>query len=150
MNKKISDFLSDEKALTVDSNARVIDAIKLMNSEKHNYVLVIQNDNVQGIFTERDLLNRVLSEKKLPADVKVCDVMTPNPDALSNDDYIGYAVERMARYGYRNIPIEDSKQGPVVLTVWNVMTHISDILADAEEIETDREIMEEMSDIGGG
>jgi CBS domain-containing protein len=150
MNKKISDFLSDDKALTVDSNARVIDAINLMNSEKRNYVLVIENNIMQGIFTERDLLNRVLSEKKLPADVMIRDVMTPNPDALSRDDYIGYAIERMARYGYRNIPIEDSKQGPVVLTVWNVMTHISDILADAEEIETDREIMEDISDIGGG
>ena len=89
-------------------------------------------------------------KKILPADVKICDVMTPNPDTLSNDDYIGYAIERMARYGYRNIPIENTKQGLVVLTVWNVMTHNSDILADAEEIESDREIMEEMSDIGGG
>ena len=150
MNKKISDFLSDDKAITIDSNARVLDAIKLMNSEKHNYVLVMENNNVQGIFTERDLLNRVLSEKKLPADVIVRDVMTPNPDSLNRDDYIGYAVERMARYGYRNIPVEDGREGPVVLTVWNVMTHVSDILTDAEEIESDREIVEEIADIGGG
>lgn len=150
MNKKISDFLSDDKAITIDSNARVLDAIKLMNTEKHNYVLVMENNNVQGIFTERDLLNRVLSEKKLPADVILRDVMTPNPDSLNRDDYIGYAVERMARYGYRNIPVEDGKEGPVVLTVWNVMTHVSDILIDAEETESDREIVEEMADIGGG
>ena len=149
MNKKISDFLTDHNVLTIDPASSVQDAIELMKTQGQSYVLVTDGDRIVGIFTERDLLNRVLSEKKLPAEVQVQEVMTPNPDALNPDDYIAYAVERMARYGYRTIPVED---GPAlnVLTVWDVMMHLSDILADAEESESDREFVEEMADIGGG
>ena len=149
MNKKISEFLVAHNVLTIDTASSVLDAINLMKAEGQSYVLVTDNGDVVGIFTERDLLNRVLGENKLPADVAIEDVMTPNPDALSPDDYIAYAVERMARYGYRNIPVDEG-DGLNVLTVWDVMMHLSDILADAEESESDREILEEMADIGGG
>ncbi|NNE36666.1 MAG: CBS domain-containing protein [Gammaproteobacteria bacterium] len=149
MNKKISDFLTDHDVLTIDTSSSVLDAINLMKSESQSYVLVTDSSNVVGIFTERDLLNRVLGENKLPADVEIQDVMTPDPDALIPDDYIAYAVERMARYGYRTIPVQDGP-GLNVLTVWDVMMHLSDILADAEESENDREIVEEFTDIGGG
>jgi CBS domain-containing protein len=110
MNKKISDFLTDHNVLTIDPASSVQDAIELMKTQGQSYVLVTDGDRIVGIFTERDLLNRVLSEKKLPAEVQVQEVMTPNPDALNPDDYIAYAVERMARYGYRTIPVEGGGQ----------------------------------------
>ena len=150
MNKKISEFLDDDAAITINADASVKDAISVMASEKHNYVLVTDNGSVLGIFTDRDLLNRVTAEKRLPADVKIRDVMTPEPDSLHHDDYIGYAIERMARYGVRNIPVETDTSEKAVLTVWNVMTHLSEILADVEETEHDKDIIEAVTDTGGG
>jgi CBS domain-containing protein len=150
MHKKISEFLTDEAAITIPADSTVLDAISVMTAERHNYVLLTDNDSIVGIFTDRDLLNRVTSEKLLPSEVTVRDVMTPNPDALKTDDYINYAIEKMARYGFRNIPITDDKGNTTVLTVWNVMSHLSEILADAEEAENDKDIIDELTDTGGG
>ena len=150
MNKLISDFLSQEPAITIHAEASVSDAVSVMTSEKHNYVLIEDEGELIGIFTDRDLLNRVLSEKLLPDEVKIRDVMTPDPEVLEANNNIGYAMERMARYGYRNIPIKLEDGGTGVLTVWNVMSHISDILSDVEEVESDLDMLNEVTDIGGG
>jgi CBS domain-containing protein len=150
MNKQISDFLSQDPAITIHSGATVSEAVSVMTSEKHNYVLIEDNNDIVGIFTDRDLLNRVLSEQLLPDEVKIRDVMTPDPELLEPSDYIAYAMERMARYGYRNIPIKLDEGGIAVLTVWNVMSHISDILIDVEEQESDLDMLNEITDIGGG
>jgi len=150
MNKKISEFLTEQAAVTIQADATVKDAILLMTAEQHNYVLVAENNSIVGIFTDRDLLNRVTSENLLPAEVIIRDVMTPNPDTLKTDDYIGYAIEKMARQGFRNIPISDENGNMSILTVWNVMSHLSEILADAEEAESDRHIVEAITDTGGG
>ena len=150
MNKNISEFLSSESAQTINADATVMDAISEMVTHRQNYVLVMDNETIVGIFTERDLLNRVINEKLLPADVIVRDVMTPDPDTLKRTDYIAYAIERMARYGFRNIPVLDEGSPPAVLTVWNVMSHLSEILADVEETEIDKDMIDEITDTGGG
>ncbi|MGK0297636.1 MAG: CBS domain-containing protein [Gammaproteobacteria bacterium] len=150
MNKNISEFVSDEIAITIDVNATVMDAVSVMTSAHHNYVLVTDNGSTVGIFTDRDLLNRVTSEKRMPAEVAIRDVMTPNPDTLKTDDYISYAIEKMGRNGFRNIPIKNEAGTTSVLTVWNIMSHLSEILDDAEQAENDKEIVDEITDTGGG
>jgi len=150
MNKSISEFLTDTSANTIRADATVMDAISAMTRQRHDYVLVMENGSIIGIFTERDFLNRVIGERLLPERVPIREVMTPDPETLMRSDYISYAIERMARYGFRNIPIVDEGEPPAVLTVWNVMSHLSEILADIEEDGIDREIFDELTDIGGG
>jgi CBS domain-containing protein len=150
MNINISEFVSDETVSTIDVDATVMDAISVMTSTHQNYVLVTEKGSTVGLFTDRDLLYRVTSEKRLPGEVAIRDVMTPSPDTLKADDYISYAIEKMARYGFRNIPIVDDTGTTSVLTVWNIMSHMSEILEDVEQIEKDKEIVDEITDTGGG
>jgi CBS domain-containing protein len=150
MNKSISEFLTGDPAIAIRADATVMDAIKLMTTKRLDYVLVMDNGTIEGIFTERDFLNRVVGESLLPGGVKMREVMTPAPETLKRLDYISYAIERMARYGFRNIPIVDDDGPPSVLTVWNVMSHLSQILAEVEESGMDREIIEAVTDTGGG
>ena len=150
MNKYISEFVSDEIAITIDISATVMDVVNVMTTSRHNYVLVTDNDSTVGIFTDRDLLNQVTSKKLIPAEVAIRDVMTPSPDTLKTDDYISYAIEKMARHGFRNIPIKNEADTTSVLTVWNIMSHLSEILDDAKQTENDKEIVNEITDMGGG
>ena len=76
------------------------------------------------------------------------DVMTANPDTLRTGDGVSYAVERMATRGFRNIPIFDDDDPAAVLTVWDVMTHLSTVLAEVQENKTI--CLDEWTDIGGG
>jgi len=110
-------------------------------------LLVVEKDVIVGIFTERDFLNRVIGERLVPAETRMRDVMTAHPDTLRPSDGVAYAVERMASRGFRNIPIVDNDKPAAVLTVWDVMTHLSAALADAEDNNIG---IDEWTDIGGG
>ena len=149
IEKPISDFLTGKPALSVQADATVKDAIEAMTSEQLEYVLVVEDGAILGIFTERDFLNRVVGAQRLPQETPVREVMTPEPDHLRPIDNFPYVIERMASRGYRHVPIVDDKGSASVLTVWDVMSHLTDVLAEVENDDFEEEL-EEWADIGGG
>lgn len=62
-------------------------------------VLVVDDDGLAGIFTEKDLLNRVLAKGRSPDTVVVADVMTPNPDTVSSSMTVLEALQEVRRLG---------------------------------------------------
>lgn len=149
IQKAISEFLTGRSALTVPAEAMVMDAVKAMTSERREYVLVVEEGAIVGIFTERDFLNRVVAVQLSPGETPIRDVMTSNPDQLRPIDNICYVIEKMASCGYRNVPIVNEDGAIAVLTVWDVMSHLSEVLAEVDEVE-DEEELEEWTDMGGG
>ncbi|MFT5132393.1 MAG: CBS domain-containing protein [Gammaproteobacteria bacterium] len=148
IQKPISEFLSDKPDLSIPADATVLEAVNKMAADHSECLLVIENDELVGIFTERDFLNRVVGARLIPAETSLRDVMTANPDTLRTGDGVSYAVERMATRGFRNIPIFDDDDPAAVLTVWDVMTHLSTVLAEVQENKTI--CLDEWTDIGGG
>ncbi len=61
---------------TIDADATVLEAARIMNEQRIGALVVTQRDKVIGIFTERDILNRVVAEQSSPAETVVKDVMT--------------------------------------------------------------------------
>ena len=148
IQKQISEFLSDKPDLTIAVDASVMDAVNKITADQSECLLVVENEEVVGIFTERDFLNRVVGARLIPAETSLRNVMTVNPDILRPGDGVSYAVERMASRGFRNIPIVDNDNPAAVLTVWDVMSHLSEVLAEVEE-NSDSDL-DEWTDIGGG
>lgn len=147
IQKTISEILRDRPAPAVSPKATVMDAVRAMTSQGLDCVLVVEQGAVVGIFTERDFLNRVAAEGLIPAQTNISDVMTRDPEVLRPDNCISYAIERIATRGYRNVPIVENGRPPAVLTVRDVMKHLSDVLAEVEEADpSDDEYM----DFGGG
>src|SRR5205814_1124531 len=73
-------------------------------------VLVVDAAGVlKGIFTERDLLNRVAGRGLDWAACKVADYMTAEPESLRADDRIVWALNLMAVGGYRHVPLTDAQ-----------------------------------------
>ncbi len=62
--------------VTVGVNATVMDAVRTMNREDIGAIAVVENDRLAGIFSERDLMNRVLLKKRDPEQTPIRDVMT--------------------------------------------------------------------------
>ena len=138
-------------------NDRVSRAFDQMSREVHDCVLVMQGDELAGIFTSRDFLNRVAAERADPAGVVLGDVMTPLPRTLRPRDPIAFAINWMAVEGFRNVPIVDDDgaiQG--VLTVWDVMRHLEEVFADIDATpkptppKSDISEVINMVDLGGG
>ena len=148
IQKQISEVLSDKPDLTIAADASVMEAVDKMTADQSECLLVVENEELVGIFTERDFLNRVVGARLIPAETSLRNVMTVNPDILRPGDGVSYAVERMASRGFRNIPIVDNDNPAAVLTVWDVMSHLSEVLAEVEE-NSDSDL-DEWTDIGGG
>ncbi|MGB7157267.1 MAG: CBS domain-containing protein [Tepidisphaeraceae bacterium] len=87
---------------SISPDANVLDAVHRMNQYKIGCLMVMQGDHVAGIFTERDVLRRVIGEGKNVAEVTVGDVMTtevvccgPNTDL---DDVSAIMKTRRVRH----------------------------------------------------
>lgn len=92
--------------LQIGPDQTVAEAVALMRQEDVGYVLVTQDQRLSGIFTERDLLRRVLAAGK-PLTLTLAECMTPNPVVVGRKDSIAVAVRRMEEGGYRHLPVVD-------------------------------------------
>jgi CBS domain-containing protein len=108
--------------------ARVASAFDLMSREKHDCVLVTRGDELAGIFTSHDFLNRVAAVRGDPDRLTLAEVMTQRPRTLRPGDGVVFAINWMAIEGFRNVPIVDDRDRVLgVLTVWDVMRHLGDL-----------------------
>lgn len=97
---------------SVEADAAVADAVLLMRTHRVGCVLVTDRGRLVGIFTERDLLARVLGRgRSFDTPIRAC--LTPNPITVGSGDSIRTAVRRMQKGGYRHLPVVDSAGRPV-------------------------------------
>ncbi|PCI38456.1 MAG: hypothetical protein COB53_04735 [Elusimicrobia bacterium] len=96
--------LQPRDAITVDPRQSIPDVIKLMREKKTGCILVVENGDVSGIMTERDLLFGVAGVKD-PEDADMMALMHPDPVCLKEDDPVSFAFHHMSVGGFRHIPI---------------------------------------------
>jgi CBS domain-containing protein len=88
----------------------VLDAAQRMRERKVGAILVMHDDTLVGIFTERDALNRVIAEGLDPAVTPLADVMTRHPLTITSDKPFRSALHLMFENGYRHLPVVDDGQ----------------------------------------
>jgi CBS domain-containing protein len=97
---------------TIDADSTAADAVAAMREWCTGCLLVTEFGRVVGIFTERDLLTRVLAPgRSLDTPMRVC--MTANPVTVAPKDSVRTAVKRMQKGGYRHLPVVDEAGRPV-------------------------------------
>jgi len=112
--------------LQVGPHQTVAEAVALMRQERVGCLLVCEGRRLVGIFTERDLLRRVLAPGK-PLTLTVGQCMTPDPVTVHPKDSIGAAIRRMEEGGYRHLPVVDEKARPVgVLSVKRIVHYLAE------------------------
>jgi len=120
--------LKPKPAATLQEMGTIRAAVQLMLDEKLNAILVERDGKPVGIFTERDLMRRVVAAG-IDLDRAIEEVMTPDPETLSLDDGIAFALNRMVVGGYRNVPIVDENDALVgVLSQREVVHYIVSVL----------------------
>jgi CBS domain-containing protein len=102
-------------AVSVAPTATVGKAIEIMRKKKVSAVLVVQKKNgreqLAGIFTERDLLNRALPARGWQR-APVKKYMTPRPETLRARDPVAYAINKMSVGRFRHVPLVDGDGAP--------------------------------------
>jgi CBS domain-containing protein len=85
----------------------VLDAARHMAENCCGSVLVMEDGHLLGIFTERDLLMRVVVAGLDPARTPVREVMTTDPETIGDDELVDQAIRRMDEGGFRHLVVVD-------------------------------------------
>ena len=112
-------------AISVNPHTSVTDAISLMKEHGMGCVLVEAERRLVGIFTERDVLYRVVGTGRDPAKTPVSEVMTADPETLTMEDELAWVLNLMAVGGFRHVPIVDAEGRPLaVLSVKHIVERL--------------------------
>jgi len=104
--------------VTVPSDALVHESVKLMNKNRIGCLVVVDNDEVTGILTERDILERLVEKGKNPKETEVSEIMTKHIIFGDPDMELVDATRLMFENRVKKLPIKDGGQlvGLVTLT----------------------------------
>lgn len=112
----------------VRDTATALDAAQFMASRNIGAVCVLDSDDgLCGIFSERDLMNRVVVEGRDPAAVPIREVMSEPRAVIECNDTPHDALERMEQVGSRHLPVMDGEKWVGMLSMRDIMrVEISD------------------------
>ncbi len=114
----------------IDYQNSIAEAIKLMRKHRVGCLLVCREHKLIGVFTERDLLTRVLA-KNLSIEQKMERVMTHNPVCITMKDPIRVAIKKMVEGGYRHLPVINEYHIPIgILSVKRVIHYLIEYFPD--------------------
>jgi CBS domain-containing protein len=140
-------------AVTVTSTATLAEAIECLQKHHIGCVLVEATDGtLAGIFTERDLLNRVAGKRLDWSTAPVAEYMTRDPESLRPEDRIVWALNLMHVGGYRHVPLVDATNHPVgVVSVKDIVEFIVELFPAAVlNLPPDPRRLPGSDDVGGG
>ena len=99
--------------------------VDTMLTKRVGCVVVTDDDQLVGLFTERDLLCQVVPKGIDISSTPVSSVMTKRPETLPVDSPLVYALQRMSVGGYRHVPLVNNQGKPVaVISMRDIVQHI--------------------------
>jgi CBS domain-containing protein len=118
-------------AFEIGMDANVADAIDVMKTKRVGCVFVTKDKRLMGLFTERDVLKKIVGSNIDLHSTPITSVMTYTPQVLWEDDTIAYALNFMDLGGYRHIPIVNRKFEPVgVVSVKDIVSYLVQNFSD--------------------
>ncbi len=111
--------LPRQRPIVFSASDTVTEAIRAMQREQAGCVIITDdgtaNSKLLGIFTERDVLFRIVDRGKNPAILPLSEVMTSDPEVLPVKATVAYVLNKMSVGGFRHVPIVDDELRPVYL-----------------------------------
>ena len=104
--------LRPKNAVTAARGDTVAEVVKRMSDNSAGCALVVDGDDLAGIFTERDALRRVLAAGRDPNTTTIGEVMTPEPERVSEADSLGFALQKMSVGSFRHLALVDEDGNP--------------------------------------
>ena len=118
----IRDVIRDREPYSLRASASVLDAARFMAERRIGAVCVLdEGGRLTGVFSERDLLNRVVVPRSDPAVLQLGEVASPVRAVIHCDETPHQAIQRMEEIGSRHLPVMDGDK-------WVGMLSIRDLL----------------------
>jgi CBS domain-containing protein len=108
--RSVGVLLRDQETFSLGPQATVQEAAVMMADHRVGAIPVIEEDGrLAGLFTERDLLNRVVAKGLIPSDLRLAEVMTANPITVSAEASLVTSLRLMFEHKFRHLPVVEGE-----------------------------------------
>ncbi|MEO6718704.1 MAG: CBS domain-containing protein [Ferruginibacter sp.] len=123
---KVSEILQKKgsNVYAVSANVSVYEAIKDMGEKNIGALLIIDDDKMMGIFSERDYARKIILKGKNSHETLVKEIMTENVISVTPDDNIEKCMELMSEKKIRHLPVMKDDRVVGVISITDVVTAI--------------------------
>jgi len=121
--------LEPKAPFTVAPETPIGEVLKSMIAESIGCVMIVEEGQLKGIFSERDALIKLNAEVKQYIDRPISSVMTSDPITLEAKDRIAFALHKMHVGGYRHLPIMTDGKLVGVISIRDILTYLSERVA---------------------
>jgi CBS domain-containing protein len=115
--RSIRSIVEQREVITALDNLTVSEAAKVMRENRAGAIVIVNENGLAGIFTERDALFRVVAEGRDPKATRLTDVMTRDPRTIHPDRPFSEALQVMHDGGFRNVPVVENGRPVGILSV---------------------------------
>ncbi|MGB9236762.1 MAG: CBS domain-containing protein [Terriglobales bacterium] len=119
----ISDLLKSQVVISAQPHQTVLEVARLMVDHNIGAVPVIEQGRLVGIFSERDLMNRVVVGGKDPGRVLISQVMTEDPMTVQPGDSLETCMTLMRRHGFRHLPVCSNHELSGFVSLRDILLH---------------------------
>lgn len=106
-----------------DVSQNVLEIVRFMVEHNIGAIGVVDNGELVGIFSERDLMRGVVAAGKDPQKTRVVDVMTRNPLAVGPEHTLEACMELLKKHGFRHLPVCEGKKLLGVISMRDLMEY---------------------------
>ncbi len=119
--QSVRSIMEQRKLLTAPPETTVLQAAVMMAKKHVGAVLVVEDERLVGIFTERDAVFRVIARKLDPATTTLADVMTRDPKTTAPDKTFGAAMMLMHENHFRHLPVVENGKPIGIVSARNAL-----------------------------
>ena len=120
---RICDLIKDQETYEAELGNSVLQTVCAMVERNIGAVPVTHSGKLVGIFSERDLMRRVVAEGRDPAGTVLAEVMTDDPLTVSMNEDIESCMAMMRRHGFRHLPVCHEGQLVGMVSLRDILLH---------------------------
>jgi CBS domain-containing protein len=120
---QVCDLVRDQDTYRADVSQTVFDVAQIMVARNIGAVPVLRDGLLVGIFSERDLMKRVVVEGRDPRTTPVEAVMSEHPHTVGPCEQVENCMVIMRRHGFRHLPICDGQQLRGMVSLRDILLH---------------------------
>jgi len=117
----VRDLVKDRRVYSIDADRTVLEAARYMMEHNIGALPVLRGGELVGIFSERDVMNRVVAVGRMPGTTTITEVMTSNPKTVTADETLENCLFLMREFGFRHLLIAEGKQLKGLISLRDVM-----------------------------
>jgi CBS domain-containing protein len=117
----VYDLVKDRRVYSIDADQSVLEAARFMMEHNIGALPVLRNGELVGIFSERDIMNRVVAAGRMPGTTRIAEVMTANPRSVTSEETVENCLFLMREFGFRHVLICDNKQVKGLISLRDVL-----------------------------